>query len=116
MTRLAPCAACHRHVRLGQACPFCGAPAPVETVREVTTPRAAGLGTRSELVLGLVASAVALSSAGCCNVYGGPPAPAYGGPPVPITTTPVVESPTPPAPAAPTGPTLPATETPPEPR
>lgn len=114
MSRLVPCSSCRRHVRPSAACPFCGAaiaplPEPVEAVERP----AAGAADRNGLLVGIVASAVALSSVGCClAMYGGPPVPVYGGPPMP-TVAPVTSS-TPPAPsAAPSGPTLPEPTPPP---
>jgi hypothetical protein len=95
MTSLVPCHACNRHVRVGEACPFCGAfAAAARTSRLARTSRAA---------------LVALAAAGCdhrgqITMYGGPPVQAdagvatldaspvpttvYGGPP-PVVSVPI---------------------------
>ena len=68
MPSLEPCAACHRHVRRGDAvCPFCGAqrfePAPART---------AHAGAWLGLLLGAAGMLVGCAPAAQKKVYGGP--------------------------------------------
>lgn len=90
MSQLAPCASCHRHVRSGESCPFCGS-GPVLAAPAPAAPPIGRLGRAAILAFGATLGAGALAS-GCVAAYGTPAppvdagadsgavAPAYGAP------------------------------------
>lgn len=68
MTALSPCTTCRRHVRLDEACPFCGGAAGPARRLELGGRRSRG----QAATLAGVGLAVALD-ASACGAYGGPP-------------------------------------------
>lgn len=90
MSPLAPCASCHRHVRSGESCPFCGS-GPVVAPPPAPARPIGRLGRAAILAFGATLGAGALAS-GCVAAYGAPAppvdagvdsgavAPAYGAP------------------------------------
>lgn len=71
-SRLTPCPACTRHVKVGSAaCPFCGGDVPVDVpVRAMPASRPL---TRAAIML-----AGAAAASGCSSSSGGQPLPPYG--------------------------------------
>lgn len=89
MTTLVPCRACHRHVRLGADCPFCGADAPAPPPA-VVAPRTRLRGRAALLFAGSIGLATA-----CAEEAPAPLAP------------PTIEAPAPTPPAPPVPPMQP---------